>query len=257
MIGIQLGCVTYPKWLNCVLWGIVALRLVFPFSVESVFSLIPSAQTFEPNLPYLNEFKINSGIEVLDNAVNTQYADFAPIAERTVDVTIILACVWLSGLAIMLLYALASWARLKMSLKTATKKEGNIYQSEFVQSPFVLGIIKPKIYIPYKTNESDLPLVIEHEKAHIKRFDHLIKPLGFLLLSIYWFNPLLWAAYVLLCRDIEAACDEKVVKTLDESARKEYSIALLNASTSRKSIAACPLAFGETGVKERIKGVMN
>lgn len=246
-----------PKWLNCVLWGIVALRLVFPFSIESVFSLIPSAETFEPNLPYLNEFKINSGIEPLDNAVNTQYADFVPMAERTVDVTIILACVWLTGLGIMLLYAFASWARLKRSLKTATKKEGNIYQSEFVRSPFVLGIIRPKIYIPYKTNETDLPLVIAHEKAHIRRLDHLIKPLGFVLLSVYWFNPLLWVAYILLCRDIEAACDEKVIKNLGEETRKEYSTALLNASISRKSIAACPLAFGETGVKERIKGVMN
>ncbi len=246
-----------PKWLNCVLWGIVALRLIFPFSIESMFSLIPSAQTFEPNLPYLNEFEINSGIEVLDNAVNTQYADFVPMAERTVDVTIIVACVWLAGLEIMLLYALASWMKLKSKLKTATKKEGNIYHSEFVQSPFVLGIIKPKIYIPYKTNESDLPLVIAHEKAHIKRLDHFIKPLGFVLLSIYWFNPLLWVAYILLCRDIEAACDEKVVKELTDEQRKEYSLALLNASISRKSIAACPLAFGETGVKERIKGVMN
>lgn len=246
-----------PKWLNCVLWGIVALRLIFPFSIESVFSLIPSAQTIDPTLPYLNEFKINSGIEPLDNAVNTQYADFVPMAERTVDVTIILACIWLLGLSIMLLYALASWARLKRSLKTATKKEGNIYQSEFVQSPFVLGIIKPKIYIPYKTNEADLPLVIAHEKAHIKRLDHLIKPLGFVLLSIYWFNPLLWVAYILLCRDIEAACDERVIKQLTDEQRKDYSVALLNASISRKSIAACPLAFGETGVKERIKGVMN
>lgn len=246
-----------PKWLNCVLWGIVALRLIFPFSIESVFSLIPSAQTIDPTLPNLNEFKINSGIEPLDNAVNTQYADFVPMAERTVDVTIILACVWLLGLSIMLLYALASWARLKISLKTATKKEGNIYRSEFVQSPFVLGIIRPKIYIPYKTNESDLPLVIAHEKAHIKRLDHLIKPLGFVLLSIYWFNPLLWVAYILLCRDIEAACDERVIKQLTDEQRRDYSVALLNASISRKSIAACPLAFGETGVKERIKGVMN
>lgn len=246
-----------PKWLNCVLWGIVALRLIFPFSLESVFSLIPSAQTIDPTLPYLNEFEINSGIEPLDNAVNTHYADFVPVAERTVDVTIILACVWLLGVGIMLIYAFASWARLKINLKTATKKEGNIYQSEFVQSPFVLGIIRPKIYIPYKTNESDLPLVIAHEKAHIKRLDHLIKPLGFILLSIYWFNPLLWVAYILLCRDIEAACDEKVIKQLTDEQRKDYSMALLNASISRKSIAACPLAFGETGVKERIKGVMN
>ena len=246
-----------PKWFNCVLWGIVALRLIFPFSVESVFSLIPSAQTIEPNLPYIDEFKINSGIEPIDNAVNTQFSDFVPIAENTVDITIILACIWLVGLGAMLVYAFASWAKLRRNLRTATKKEGNIYQSEFVKSPFVLGFIKPKIYIPYKMNENDLPLVIAHEQAHIKRFDHLIKPLGFLLLSVHWFNPLLWIAYILLCRDIESACDEKVVKELTTEQRKNYSTALLNASISRKSIAACPLAFGETGVKERIKGVMN
>lgn len=246
-----------PKWFNCVLWGIVALRLIFPFSVESVFSLIPSAQTIEPNLPYIDEFKINSGIEPIDNVVNTHYSDFVPIAENTVDITIILACIWLVGLGAMLIYAFASWAKLRRNLRTSTKKEGNIYQSEFVKSPFVLGFIKPKIYIPYKTNDNDLPLVIAHEQAHIKRFDHLIKPLGFLLLSVHWFNPLLWIAYILLCRDIESACDEKVVKELTTEQRKSYSTALLNASISRKSIAACPLAFGETGVKERIKSVMS
>lgn len=246
-----------PKWLNCVLWGIVALRLVFPFSIESVFSLIPSAQTVDPTMPYLNEFTINSGIEPLDNAVNTQYADFVPMAEKTVDVTIILACVWLVGVAAMLIYAFASWAKLRHNLRTATKKEGNIYHSEFVKSPFVLGFIRPKIYIPYNTNEDDLPLVIAHEQAHIRRFDHLIKPFGYLLLSVHWFNPLLWVAYILLCRDIESACDEKVVKNLTSEQRKSYSNALLNASISRKSVAACPLAFGETGVKERIKGVMS
>ncbi len=246
-----------PKWLNCALWGIVALRLVFPFSIESAFSLIPSAQTIDPALPYSNEFTINSGFEALDNAVNTQYADVVPIAERTVDVTIILACLWLSGIAAMLIFAFASWAKLRRSLRTAIKKEGNIYQSEFIKSPFVLGLIRPKIYIPYNADEGDMPLVIAHEQAHIKRFDHLIKPFGFLLLSIHWFNPLLWIAYILLCRDIESACDEKVIKKLTDEQRRSYSMALLKASISRKSVAACPLAFGETGVKERIKGVMN
>lgn len=246
-----------PKWISCALWGIVALRLVFPFSIESVFSLIPSAQTIDPTMPYLNEFTINSGIEPLDNAVNTQYAGFVPMAEKTVDVTIILACVWLVGVAVMLAFAFISWAKLRRSLRTATKKEDNIYQSELVRSPFVLGVIKPKIYIPYKTDEDYLKLVIAHEQAHIKRFDHLFKPLGFLLLSVHWFNPLLWVAYVFLCRDIESACDEKVIKDLTIEQRRVYSTALLNVSISRKSIAACPLAFGETGVKERIKGVMN
>ncbi len=246
-----------PKWLSCALWGIVALRLVFPFSVESVFSLIPSVNTINPDAIYSDSFEVNTGFQAIDGAVNTLYENAAVPAGAEVELTGILALVWVLGVCIMLSYALISWLRLKLSLRTATKKEGNIYQSESVSSPFVLGTFRPKIYLPYQIDTADEPLIIAHERAHLKRFDHLIKPLGFLLLSVYWFNPLMWVAYILLCRDIESACDEKVIRELGEECRKSYSAALLNASISRRSVAACPLAFGEVGVKERIKGVMN
>lgn len=251
-----------PKWLSCALWGIVALRVLLPVDIQSALSLIPSAQTIDPKTIYGNSFELNSGISAIDTPVNDYmggnfYEGVTVPQQFQFNITQILALIWLAGMAAMLVYAFASWARLKLNLRTATKKEGNIYQCEFVQSPFVLGLVKPKIYLPYAINESDIPLVVAHEKAHIKRRDYLIKPLGFVLLSVHWFNPLMWVAYVLLCRDIESACDEKVIKDLGEEERRGYSIALLNASISRRSIAACPLAFGETGVKERIKGVMN
>lgn len=266
-----------PKWLSCALWGVVALRLVFPFSLESELSLIPSTQTINPSAIYNDSFEVDTGFSAVDNAVNgTVENTVVNTVNNTVDSTVnslkenadvsvtegvgiaeIIAFVWLIGMFVMAGYAFISFLRLKLKLRTAVKKEGNIYQSESVGSPFVLGLLRPRIYMPYKTDEADIPLVVAHEKAHIKRFDHIIKPLGYLLLSVHWFNPLMWVAYILLCRDIEAACDEKVIKELGEDVRKSYSTALLNASISRRSVAACPLAFGEVGVKERIKGVMN
>ncbi len=246
-----------PKWLSCALWGIVGLRLVFPFSLESIFSLIPSTQTVNPSVIYNDSFEVNTGFSAVDSTVNSLYEGADVSAGTGVEVAGIIAFVWLVGILAMVSYAFISFLRLKLKLRTAVKKEGNIYQSESVGSPFVLGLFRPRIYLPYKTDEADIPLVIAHEKAHIKRFDHIIKPLGYLLLSVHWFNPLMWVAYILLCRDIEAACDEKVIKELGEDVRKSYSTALLNASISRRSVAACPLAFGEVGVKERIKGIMN
>ena len=266
-----------PKWLSCALWGVVALRLVFPFSLESELSLIPSTQTINPSAIYNDSFEVDTGFSAVDNAVNgTVENTVVNTVNNTVDSTVnslkenadvsvtegvgiagIIAFVWLIGMFAMAGYAFISFLRLKLKLRTAVKKEGNIYQSESVGSPFVLGLLRPRIYMPYKTDEADIPLVVAHEKAHIKRFDHIIKPLGYLLLSVHWFNPLMWVAYILLCRDIEAACDEKVIKELGEDVRKSYSTALLNASISRRSVAACPLAFGEVGVKERIKVVMN
>ena len=282
-----------PKWLSCALWGVVALRLIFPFALESELSLIPSTQTINPSVLYNDSFEVDTGFSVLDNTINNTANG---TIDNTVDSTVNnivdsevdnaadnksnntvnslnesagvsasagigiaegIAFVWLMGMFVMASYAFISFLRLKFKLRTAVKKEGNIYQSEFVDSPFVLGLFRPRIYLPYKTDKADIPLVIEHEKAHVKRFDHIIKPLGYLLLSVHWFNPLVWVAYILLCRDIEAACDEKVIKNLGEDVRKSYSTALLNASISRRSVAACPLAFGEVGVKERIKGVMN
>ena len=246
-----------PKWLNCALWSIVGLRLVYPFSLESVFSLIPSAQTVNPSAIYNDSFEVNTGFSVVDSTVNGFYNGVDVPAGAGVELAGIIAFVWLLGMFAMVSYAFISFLRLKLKLRTAVKKEGNIYHSEAVGSPFVLGVFRPKIYLPYNVDEADIPLVVAHEKAHIKRLDHIVKPLGYLLLSFHWFNPLMWVAYILLCRDIESACDEKVTKNLGEDIRRSYSTALLNASISRRSVAACPLAFGEVGVKERIKGVMN
>lgn len=251
-----------PRWVICVLWAFVGVRLVFPFSVESVFSLIPSAQTVPPTIVYASEPQISSGIYAVNRVVNPIIEQsFAPDPSASVNplqvVLAVASAVWIIGVAAMVAYAFFSYIRLKHLMKTATHYKENIYQSESVESPFVLGFIKPKIYLTYSINESDISHVIAHEKAHIKRKDHFIKPLGFLLLSVYWFNPIIWVAYILLCRDIELACDEKVVKEFGETERKEYSYALLNCSVNRRKIAACPLAFGEVGVKDRIKSVMN
>ena len=157
----------------------------------------------------------------------------------------------------LLIYTVISYAKVKRKIGTAVLYKDNIYQSENVVSPFVLGIIKPNIYLPFKMNEKDMEHVVAHEMAHIRRKDHLWKPLGFILLTLHWFNPLMWLGYVLLCRDIELACDEKVIKELDHDARADYSQALLTCSVNRRMIAACPLAFGEVGVKDRVKSVLN
>ena len=250
-----------PKWINCVLWGLAGLRLVLPFSFESVFSLIPSAETITktPDSPRPH---IDSGVTIIDNQVNSylQGNYFEGVTRpmgNFVDITTILAIVWIVGIAALLIHTIISFLRLKSKIGTAVLLRDNIYQSETVVSPFVLGIIKPKIYLPFNINGQDMEHVIAHEQAHISRKDHLWKPLGFLILTLHWFNPLVWLGYVLLCRDIELACDEKVVKELSTEQRADYSEALLTCSVNRKMIAACPLAFGEVGVKNRIKSVLN
>ncbi len=250
-----------PKWINCVLWGIAGLRLVMPFSFESIFSLIPSAETIT-KVPDSPRPHIDSGVSVIDNQVNDylQGNYFEGVTKpmgNFVDVTTILAIAWLVGIVALLIYTLVSFLRLKSKIGTAVLLRDNIYQSEAVVSPFVLGIIKPKIYLPFNLNEQDMNHVIAHEQAHIRRKDHLWKPLGFLILTLHWFNPLVWLGYILLCRDIELACDEKVVKELNNEQRADYSQALLTCSVNRRMIAACPIAFGEVGVKDRVKSVLN
>lgn len=251
-----------PKWVNCVLWGLVGLRLVLPFSLESMFSLIPSNQFVDPNMINKNYFDIDTGFRKVDKRVNEYLGDnyFEGVtvpADTSLNITRIFMIIWLVGIIALLIYTLVSYLRLKKRVSTATLLRDNIKECEFVQSPFVLGIIKPTIYLLYNMDEKEQEYVIAHEKAHLKRFDHLIKPIGFLILTIHWFNPLMWIAYILLCRDIELACDEKVIKMLGTDERKDYSEALLSCSISRKSIAACPLAFGEVGVKERVKSVLS
>ena len=236
-----------PKWFNVLLWGIVAVRLVFPFSVESPLSLLPHTEAIRPAI----------------TTVQTQPAQISSAAAAGGSAApaqswlSILAWVWLAGAAALLLYTMVSTLRLRHRVREAVRLRGNIYQSERIDSPFVLGTIRPRIYLPYRMDSRDRQHVIAHEQAHLRRGDHLWKPLGFLLLTIHWFNPVMWLSYVLLCRDIELACDEKVIKNLSCGQRADYMQALVTCSVNRRRIAACPLAFGEIGVKERVRSVMN
>ena len=251
-----------PKWINVLLWGIVAIRLICPFSFESTLSLIPSAETIPLNIGMDTTPTINSGISAINNAVNPIISQSnTPMAGASVNllqITIgIYEYIWIFGMIALALYTAISYWRLCRKVDTAVRYKDNIFQSENVSFPFVLGIIKPRIYLPFKMNGQYLEYVVAHEQAHICRKDHWWKPLGFLLLMIHWFNPLMWLAYVLLCRDIELACDEKVIKELGNEQRGDYTQALVACSVNRRMIAACPLAFGEVSVKERVKSVMN
>lgn len=250
-----------PKRISCFLWIFVAVRLVCPFSIESIFSLIPSVQTVPDNFLYTDTPSINSGIPVLNSAVNSVISDALISNAQNADILGIIASaasyIWLAGIAVMLIYALVSYLKIKNQVKEAVRLKENIWVCEQISAPFILGVFRPKIYLPLNINETDREYVLSHEKAHLKRLDHLWKPFGFLLLSVYWFNPLLWAGYALMCRDIELACDEKVIKENGVSIKKAYSEALINCSASQKAITVCPLAFGETGVKLRIKSILN
>ena len=251
-----------PKWVNVLLWGIVAVRLICPFSFESALSLIPSAETFPEKIISGPSFDVQTGITPIDNRINDYLGDryFEGVTVPTNNgnnVMTILTIVWIIGILLLATYTVISYWRLNRKVDTAVRYKDNIFQSENVSSPFVLGIINPRIYLPFSMNEQDMEHVVAHEQAHIRRKDHWWKPLGFLLLTIHWFNPLMWLAYVLLCRDIELACDEKVIKGLGNEQRADYTQALVACSVNRRMIAACPLAFGEVGVKERVKSVMN
>ena len=251
-----------PKWVNVLLWGIVAVRLICPFSFESALSLIPSAETFPEKIISGPSFDVQTGITPIDNRINDYLGDryFEGVTVPTNNgnnVMTILTIVWIIGILLLAAYTVISYWRLHRKVDTAVRYKDNIFQSENVSSPFVLGIINPRIYLPFSMNEQDMEHVVAHEQAHIRRKDHWWKPLGFLLLTIHWFNPLMWLAYVLLCRDIELACDEKVIKGLSNEQRADYTQALVACSVNRRMIAACPLAFGEVGVKERVKSVMN
>ena len=251
-----------PRWLLCALWALAAVRLVCPVSIESVLSLIPSAEPVQPEIIVSAQPAITSGIPAVDAIVNPPLAAaFTPSPAQSANPlqiwTFVAACVWLAGIAALLLYAAVSALRLRLRVRTAVRLEGKVYQSEFVSSPFILGVIRPRIYLPFGLEAGAQAMVLAHERAHLRRGDQLWKPLGYLILAAYWFNPLCWLAYILFCRDIEAACDEKVVRELGEGCKAAYSRALLACSVPRKLITACPLAFGETGVKARIRSVLN
>lgn len=251
-----------PKWVMPLLWGVVALRLVCLLSIESALSLIPSAETIpseivtETREPVLYE---QATLDIVTNPTLPSAAE-VPVGvsrqQAQVDFNIY-SVLWLAGMAALLVHALVSAGRLKRKLATAILLRDNIYESEFVDSPFVFGVVKPNIYLPMHMDEGTAAYVIAHEHAHLARRDHWWKVLGYLVLALHWFNPLVWVAYILFCRDIELACDEKVVKGLDGAARADYSQALLSCAAPKRAVAACPLAFGEGNIKTRVKSALH
>lgn len=251
-----------PKWVMPLLWGVVALRLVCLFSIESALSLIPSAETIpseivtETREPVLYE---QATLDIVTNPTLPSAAE-VPVGvsrqQAQVDFNIY-SILWLAGMAALLVHALVSAGKLKRKLATAILLRDNIYESEFVDSPFVFGVVKPNIYLPMHMDEGTAAYVIAHECAHLARRDHWWKVLGYLVLALHWFNPLVWVAYILFCRDIELACDEKVVKGLDGAARADYSQALLSCAAPKRAVAACPLAFGEGNIKTRVKSALH
>ena len=262
VLALRLMLKRAPKWVNVLLWGMVALRLMVPFSIESALSLIPSAETLSPEVVQFDPAPtITSGVTIIDNAVNPSLSEsFAAAPLASVNPlyvwTYLAGWVWLIGLAAMLLYALVSYLRLRRRVSASIPLRENIYVCDEVPSPFILGIVHPRIYLPSALDEAQRGSVLSHERAHLARRDHWWKPLGFALLAVYWFNPLLWLAYTLLCRDIELACDERVLRGMDAGQVKAYSSALLACSVPRRMIAACPLAFGEVGVGARVKNAL-
>lgn len=251
-----------PKWVMPLLWGVVALRLVCLFSIESALSLIPSAETIpseivtETREPVLYE---QATLDIVTNPTLPSAAE-VPVGvsrqQAQVDFNIY-SVLWLAGMAALLVHAIVSAGKLKRKLATAILLRDNIYESEFVDSPFVFGVVKPNIYLPMHMDEGTAAYVIAHEHAHLARRDHWWKVLGYLVLALHWFNPLVWVAYILFCRDIELACDEKVVKGLDGAARADYSQALLSCAAPKRAVAACPLAFGEGNIKMRVKSALH
>ncbi len=258
-----------PKWTRGLLWAIVALRLICPFSIESVLSLIPaknsvvesvidvvpSTGTFAPSVD-VTVPDIHFGLPIINETVIPAIPTVTETAEAGFDRMTVIAWAWAVGVAVMLIYMAYSYIKMKLLVREAVK-DGDAWICDSVDTPFILGILRPRIYLPSTIDSGDREYVVSHEKAHLRRLDFIWKPLGFVLLAAYWFNPAVWLAYVLLCRDIELACDEKVIKELGTDCKTGYSTALINCSVSRRRISACPLAFGETAVKERVKGVLS
>ncbi|MBQ4550759.1 MAG: hypothetical protein IJA49_06670 [Oscillospiraceae bacterium] len=252
-----------PKALHCALWALVAIRLLCPFSIESAVSLIPSREVVSHDYlvmePNDEEFTQSASLNIVTNPVydTTMSIEIEPTVDRLQHWDMVGTVVWLTGMAAMGIYAVYSYLNLRLRVRMSARISGNIWECDDLSSPFILGILRPRIYLPSELDEQTRQHVLAHERAHLSRLDHLWKPLGFLLLTVHWFNPLLWLAYVLLCRDIELACDEKVVKRLGRAEVVEYSNALIRCAVPHRAIALCPLAFGEVGVKNRIRAILN
>lgn len=251
-----------PKWISCLLWAIVAVRLVCPFSVESIFSLVPSSEPIPENITVMQNPEITTGIPMINNAVN-------PVLSNTLTpepgaganpMQIVLAVasgVWMIGMVVLFAYAVISYLILYKKVRESVLFTDRVKICDHIETPFIFGVLDPHIFIPSGLSGERLEHVMAHENAHLKRLDHMWKPVGFLILTLHWFNPLVWLAYILLCKDIEIACDEKVIRDMEKKEAASYSQTLLECSLERRNILKCPLAFGEVSVKERIDHVLH
>ncbi len=233
-----------PKGVRYVLWAMVSIRLLVPFSLESRLSLLPNAQSFNENVETSTAYIPQTTATVHPDTNSLSFLDVLPY-------------IWLCGVIVMLLYMVISYIKIRLSVRTSVRYKDNIYMCDNVSSPFVLGVFRPKIYLSSSMSKRDMNLVISHEQTHIKHRDNFLKPFGFVLLSIHWFNPLCWLSYFLFVKDIELFCDESVTKTLSATARKKYSYALLNFSQKKTASLSCPLAFAENDVKTRVKSILS
>ncbi len=256
-----------PKWVCCLLWGMVALRLVMPFSIESAFSLLPGVDpvretTVEQDHFLMHVPSIDSKLPFVEQTINPMLRETFSYEETDSAapwqvITGIAAYVWAAGIVLLLLFAVGSMVRLHLLVQEAVQDQDNVYLCDAVKSPFLLGVVRPKIYLPSALTEKEMEYILAHERAHLRRRDYLWKLLGYILLCIYWFNPLCVLAYLLLCKDIELACDEKVIREMSLTDKKEYSRVLLSCAAQRRHVFVCPVAFGEVGVKDRVKAVLN
>ncbi len=249
-----------PKWGVCLLWLLVAIKLVLPVHIESALSVIPSGEPIPSNIALENSPQINSGINRIDNIVNPiiQQSFIVNPADSVNPLQIYLSVgmwVWIAGVIIMMLYAAVTYALIKKRVRASVRIEPKVYECDDISDPFILGVLLPKVYVPSGLEKEARGYILKHEFAHISRFDYIWKPLGFAILSVYWFNPLCWIAYILLCKDIEYACDEKATKDIKKEEKAEYCKVLLDYSMSKKMITVCPVAFGETDVKSRVKNL--
>ncbi len=238
-----------PKWVRYILWGMVALRLLVPFSFESKLSVLPNAQKIDSTSLSSTSY-VSSAPAVADSTATAT-------TTQSVDIMTLLSYIWVFGVAVMLCYMLLSFLKVHRMVKESVKLRDNIYICDHVESPFVLGMVSPKIYLNSALSKKECRYIIAHEETHIRHRDNIWKPLGFLTLCLYWFNPLVWVSYFLFVKDVELFCDESVVKTLSKTGKKKYSSVLLACSVSKATVPACPLAFAENGVKSRVKNILS
>ena len=249
-----------PKIVSYGLWAVAGFRLVFPLSIESFFSLIPfNAQPIPPDIGMQAVPRIDSGILLLNDMVSASLPAAAPQnSVNPLQIWIAIgALLWLLGALAMLVYGVLSYAVLRRKLRDAVLAESNIYETENIKSPFVLGIFSPRIYLPVGLSAQERRYILLHEQTHIRRRDHIVKFAAYFILCLHWFNPFAWLAFLLMGADMEMSCDERVLKEMGGETKKEYSMSLLSLATERRIIGGSPLAFGEGGVKERIKNVLN